>query len=46
MAKKKEGGGVKAALRELAPGGITKKEFQQVAKQEQLLNRLLSAWTL
>lgn len=30
--KKKQGGGVKAALRELAPGGITKKEFEQVAK--------------
>ncbi len=34
MAKQKNtGGGVKAALRELAPGGITKKEFEQVAKQ-------------
>ena len=31
--KKKEGGGVKSALRELAPGGITKKEFEQVVKQ-------------
>jgi hypothetical protein len=34
MAKQKnKGGGVKAALRELAPGGITKKEFEQVAEQ-------------
>lgn len=32
MAKKKKGG-VKAALRELAPGGISKSELSQIAKQ-------------
>ena len=32
MAKKKKGG-VKAALRELAPGGISKSELKQIAKQ-------------
>ena len=33
MAKKKDqGGGVKPTLRTLAPGGITEKEFEQVAK--------------
>ena len=33
MANKKKKGGVKAALRELAPGGISRSELSQIAKQ-------------
>jgi len=44
MAKKKKGG-VKAALRELAPGGISKSELNQIAKQtgaspQQIIKRM------